>query len=522
MRTSIRRCLRTALAGSLLFGGTVVASVIVGSLPASAGACTTICYVAILSDSDGGGGSLDSVGTAVAGEPIIYTLTASNTGNTSTAVDGTFTLSDPIGQNPDISTDTYTAVETGGASGFTSSGTGSIDDNTILPGDSQIVYTINAVILSSATGTLTSSVSITNGNSSGTSFDSDTLVDTVAFNSEGGSPVGSLSGSDGSPITLPNAPTYPGFTFEGWYDGTNTYAAGTPYTVPVGGITLDATWTANSAAPLVTTQPISAIYANGGSASFTAAASGNPAPTVQWQYSLNAGGTWANLAGATSPTFSASGLSALENGWQVQAVFTNIAGSVNSNAATLTEATAPVVTTQPISAIYANGGSASFTAAASGNPAPTVQWQYSLNSGGTWANIAGATSPTLSASGLNALVNTWQVRAVFANEAGTVNSTAATLTLATAPLVSTQPTNQTYTNGGSVSITAAASGKPAPTVQWQYSFNGGSTWANLAGATSPTFSASGLNALENGWQVRAVFANEAGTVNSHAATLTER
>ena len=42
MKTGIRRGLRTALAGSLLFGGTVVASVIAGSLPASA---ATTCRV---------------------------------------------------------------------------------------------------------------------------------------------------------------------------------------------------------------------------------------------------------------------------------------------------------------------------------------------------------------------------------------------------------------------------------------------------------------------------------------------
>jgi hypothetical protein len=90
----------------------------------------------------------------------------------------------------------------------------------------------------------------------------------------------------------------------------------------------------------------------------------------------------------------------------------------------------------------------------------------------------------------------------------------------TAPSVTTQPANQTYHSGGSVSFTAAASGTPGPTVQWQFSLNHGSTWANLSGATSPTLSASGLNGLENGWQVRAVFSNSAGSASSNAATMT--
>ncbi len=42
MKTGVRRGLRIALAGSLLFGGTLVASVIAGSLPASAGATTNL------------------------------------------------------------------------------------------------------------------------------------------------------------------------------------------------------------------------------------------------------------------------------------------------------------------------------------------------------------------------------------------------------------------------------------------------------------------------------------------------
>ena len=36
-----------------------------------------------------------------------------------------------------------------------------------------------------------------------------------------------------------------------------------------------------------------------------------------------------------------------------------------------------------------------FTAAASGAPLPTVQWQLSTNGGGTWGNISGATTDTL-------------------------------------------------------------------------------------------------------------------------------
>ena len=72
-------------------------------------------------------------------------------------------------------------------------------------------------------------------------------IDTVAFNSDGGAAVPSISGPDGSSITLPSD-TYPGYVFNGWYTaasgGTKVGAAGASYTVPAGGITLFAQWTA--------------------------------------------------------------------------------------------------------------------------------------------------------------------------------------------------------------------------------------------------------------------------------------
>ena len=74
-------------------------------------------------------------------------------------------------------------------------------------------------------------------------------IDAVAFNSTGGAAVASLSGPDGSSITLPSD-TYPGYVFDGWFTqasgGTKVGGAGSSYTVPVGGITLDAQWTENT------------------------------------------------------------------------------------------------------------------------------------------------------------------------------------------------------------------------------------------------------------------------------------
>jgi hypothetical protein len=268
-------------------------------------------------------------------------------------------------------------------------------------------------------------------------------------------------------------------------------------------------------APAVTTQPVNQTVTAGQTATFTAAASGNPIPTVQWQVSTN-GTTWTNIAGATVSPYSFTAAAA-DTGKQYRAVFNNSRGSATSNAATLTVNTIPLVTTQPVDQSVTAGQTGAFSAAASGSPTPTVQWQVSTNSGATWTNITGATSTTYS---FTAQVGDTgkQYHAVFTNVAGSATSNAATLTVNTPPVVTIHPVNQTVNSGQTATFTAAASGSPAPTVQWQVSTNG-TTWTNIVGATSATYSFT-TAAADNGKQYRAVFTNTAGSVNSNAAVLT--
>ena len=53
--------------------------------------------------------------------------------------------------------------------------------------------------------------------------------------------------------------------------------------------------------------------------------------------------------------------------------------------------------------------------------------------------------------------------------------------------MTTNPVSQTVTAGQSVTFTAAATGTPTPTVQWQVSNNGGAAYANISGATAATY-----------------------------------
>src|SRR5208283_3980449 len=105
----------------------------------------------------------------------------------------------------------------------------------------------------------------------------------------------------------------------------------------------------------------------GQTASFTAAATGTPAPTVQWQVlAANGGTSYVNIPGATSTTYSFTAIAA-NSGNLYRAVFTNALGQVDTNPATLTISPAATVVipsakslpldvpTQPIQAATVTG-----------------------------------------------------------------------------------------------------------------------------------------------------------------------
>lgn len=184
---------------------------------------------------------------------------------------------------------------------------------------------------------------------------------------------------------------------------------------------------------------------------------------------------------------------------------------------------APVVLRNPQSQSVASGARVAFSAFATGHA--TVQWQ-SASAGGSFSAISGATSNFYVVTATAAL-NGQQYRAVFTNAAGSVTTTAATLsvtsaptttvTTTSAPRITANPVSVTTTAGTTATFSAAASGTPAPSVQWQVSTDG-VTFSAIAGATSTTYSVTASSAL-NGNLFRAVFTNSAGSATTSAATL---
>jgi hypothetical protein len=279
---------------------------------------------------DNGNGTATLSGTPTAGGSYPLSLTANN----GVAPNATQTLTVTVGQAPTFTSATSTTFVVGSAGSFSMTTTG----------------TPAAAI--TKTGTLPSGLSFTD-NGNGTA----TLAGTPAAGS-GGAYSLSLTAANG---VNPN--------------GTQTL------TVNV------------NQAPAVTTNPSDDSVTPGASVSFTAAASGFPTPTVQWQRSVG-GGSFANIAGATSTTYTFTAASG-DNGNEYRAVFTNTVSSATTTAATLTVAGAPTVTSAD-HATFTVSHAGSFTVTTSGFPNPTMTtsgtlpvWLSFTDNGNGTATIAG-------------------------------------------------------------------------------------------------------------------------------------
>jgi len=282
-------------------------------------------------------------------------------------------------------------------------------------------------------------------------------------------------------------------------DGWGTVSQGDRFTYD-GAITLNLTFAGNFP-PAITTQPVSRNVTAGTSTTFTVVAGGVPAPSYQWQKNGVA------IAGATAATYTVASVAAGDAGTYA-VVITNSEGSVTSDPAVLTITVAnspPAFTTQPISQAAITGDTVSLTVAASGVPAPTFQW---FKNG---AAVPGATGVTLTLTNVQSsdAATYW---AVATNSSGSATSSGAVLTVRALPAITTQPLSSAVFVGGSVTLVAAATGTPTPTVRWQR--NG----IDIPGATSATLTLNNIQVTDAG-SYALVATNTAGSSTSHFARL---
>ncbi|MFA6961944.1 MAG: immunoglobulin domain-containing protein [Opitutaceae bacterium] len=171
---------------------------------------------------------------------------------------------------------------------------------------------------------------------------------------------------------------------------------------------------------------------------------------------------------------------------------------------------APTFTTQPSSQTVTAGANVSFTAAASGTPAPTLQWYKDS------VALSGQTSTTLSLTSVQSSnAGSYTVKATNTAAPSGVSSNAATLTVNTVPAFTTQPTTQTVNTGANVTFTSVATGSPTPTFQW-YKDN-----VALSGQTNATLSLTNVQSASTGsYKVVATNSAAPSGISSNTASLT--
>ena len=276
----------------------------------------------------------------------------------------------------------------------------------------------------------------------------------------------------------------------------------------------------------VNTQPTAVVLCEGTNAVFTVAAVGTGV-AYQWQVSATGcGGTFTNVAGATSNTLTITATSASLNGYAYRVLATGICNAVTSNCVTLTVNTAIVITAQPTSTstCLPTQTTASFSVVVSGT-APTYQWQVSTNAGALWTNISGANAATLNLTGLTASMTGYQYRVVLNGTCTTnLNSSAATLTVNTLVAITTQPSNKSLCVGSTTTFDVVATGSTI-TYQWQVSINGGG-FTNIvnggpySGATTASLAVATTGMELNGHNYRVVVSGvPCGSVSSNPAAL---
>ena len=176
-----------------------------------------------------------------------------------------------------------------------------------------------------------------------------------------------------------------------------------------------------------------------------------------------------------------------------------------------TNPVAPSLTVQPASVTVTAGQPATFSVSASGTAPISYQWRKN------GANMSGATASSYTTPATTTADSGSTFDVVVRNNAGSITSSQATLTVSAAPVaptITTQPANQTVSAGQTATFSVVATGTAPLTYQWQK--NGSA----ITGATAANYTTPVTTTADSGELFRVVVSNSAGNVTSNFATLT--
>ncbi|GIV55847.1 MAG: hypothetical protein KatS3mg040_0615 [Candidatus Kapaibacterium sp.] len=215
----------------------------------------------------------------------------------------------------------------------------------------------------------------------------------------------------------------------------------------------------------------------------------------QWQFRPGNTGAWANISGATNLVYSKSNATTSDSG-NYRLIVTGACGNDTSVSVPVTVNVPHAITQQPQwspSATRCTGESATITVGYSGT-VTIFQWQRSPQGQGNWSNV-GSNSPTLTLTSIQ-LNDAGDYRVILTGPcAAQATSNIATLTVIQNADFSQHPQPQTLCTGGTISLSAQTIGTVV-SYQWQRLV--GSTWTNITGATSSSYTKTNATVADSG------------------------
>ena len=343
----------------------------------------------------------------------------------------------------------------------------------------------------------------------------------------------STTGCGGSFSNIGGATTA-SYTVVGATVGQNGYAYQCIVTGQCGTTTSNCVTLTVNVAPAITGQPVGISVCSGSAATFTVAASG-AGLTYQWQLSTTGvAGPYVSLtniapySNVTTATLTINPTAIGLNGYYYRCVVSGTCPPAsNSNGALLTVNSSVTVTLNPVISTICESTGTSFTASASGSGL-NYQWEVSTDGGTSWNNVlnnaiySGAGTPTLTLTNTPPTLNGYRYRCNITSPPCTAGiTTSALLTVNTFPVITAQPANLTICEGANSTFSVTATTAVGSlSYQWQASTDGGTTWFNLVGQTTNTFSQTGVPAAQNGYRFRVIVTAGCGSSTTSAAIET--
>jgi hypothetical protein len=411
---------------------------------------------------------------------VIGTLTGNAASGTWSAPSGSFSNIVTSGTNPVTVSATYTpSISSGNATLKITTNAPSGGGCPNVPGTANVDVTVNEAI------TITSQPTATQTACSGTnaSFSVTATGTGITYQWRKGITNlvngGNISGATSATLTLTGVST----TDAGSY---NVVVSGTS---PCAAVTSNPATLAVNQVVAISTQPAAnQTICTGNSVSFNTTATGTGL-TYQWRKGTTNLTNTGSISGTTSNTLTINPTTLADAASDYNVVITGTApctAAISNNAALVVN-DAVAITSQPAATqTVCSGMNASFSVTATGTGL-TYQWKKGATNLVNGGNISGATSATLTLTGVSTTdAGSYNVVVSAASPCAAVTSSSAVLVVNQVVAISAQPAlSQTACTGNSVSFNVTASGTGL-TYQWRKGTTNLSNVGNIIGTTTNT------------------------------------